>query len=326
MKALHTLSPNDSHQRRLLPLPALVAGLLSLLAATGCQKESPAELVIAAESVTPQPTFLDGRLRFETASDVRAFMTARIGTELEDAPLDIAGHKSYYARAAAAFERLESDDITDETGFRQFLDNKVLYVDEKRAEVRSRIPDGPFTRILNEDGEYAVNDTVYQFSETTIKTSFRGADGSLTLLTTEPSSFEVLSETIDGDPDAVVQRDDVSCIMRQNSRRRGKGEFQKNNFVAYAEFRAVTKRQRRILGTWHRRKADFLRLEGCAQGYLCFFQEWSNFECNAAEDTDVSSVDAVLTQLPFGQYCGDNGSSRHFVRHDGWSRECGVIR
>ena len=253
-------------------------------------------------------------------------MSARVGTELEDAPLGIPGHKSYYARAAAAFERLESDDITDETGFRQFLDEKVLYIDEARAEVRSRVPDGPFSRVLNEDAEYAVNDTVYQFSETFTKTSLRLADGSLRLLKTGPSGFDVVNETADDKPGTVAQRKDISCLMRQSSRRRAKGEFQKNNFVAFAEFRGVTKRQRRTLGTRHRRKADYLWVDGCAQGFKCGFQEWDRYTCNAAEGRDVSSVDAVFVDLWFATYCGDQGSSDHLAEHDGWTARCHLFR
>lgn len=291
----------------------LVAICCACLSAIACETEK-LTLNEPAGSSGSMPSMVDGRLVFGTEEALGTFLDEHIREEAQPIeaflPRDF---QSYRTAVRRAFDNLEvavdQEELT-ETQLGAAIDTKFLHIDRNTNEVRPNVPDGPFSAVLNESGEIQVGDNVHRYTRELAQTLTRATDGTLTLLSEHPSSFVVLSSTEADDEELGSRAKSCTVQMNGSSRRRMKGEFQKNNFGVWGEFRFLTKRQKKRVGIWSRRSADYLQVNGQPLGFRCITQRWENRGAVGNNCRGCSITDAASGHLG-DVYCGDDGDGQH---------------
>lgn len=298
----------------------------ALLTATACDRDARDAGLAQPTTVAATPAVVDGRLAFDNEEDAIAFMNARTEqTPIED--LLPQNFRSYRAAVRTAFDKLETlseslpEDAPEaeldpafEAEFLAAIDEDFLHIDARTNEIRPNVPDGPYSAMLNEAGEIQFGNEVHRFTREREQTYALAAKGELDLIDDKPSSFVILSAS-ESDDDGQLGSRDKTCVevMTDRDNRRMKGEFQKNNFVGYAEMRFVTKRQSKVLGLWHRNKADYLYVFGNPVAFRCVEQEWVSVGIATSNCTDCSSTDDASGHW-IEAFCGDDGTANHEAR------------
>ena len=305
---------------------------IALLGQIACQNEELTLLNDSDTAVISTPEVIDGRLYFSSEESAIAFMQSRT----KERPIEMIlpyGFRSYRSAVKSAFremdEFLNTSTLLSESDILAKLDTRFLYVDEVLNEVRPLIPDGPYSAMLNEAGEIQIGSHVHRYSHDVVQTLTKGAHGQLSVIREEPSSFVVLSSTDDaqGHPDSELHARAADCNVQMNndSQRRMRGEFQKNNFGGWAEMRFVTKRQQQIFGTWHQRESQYLYVYGDPKAFRCVEQYWQSTGICTDDCYDCSHVDDA-SGYTAAAFCGDAGSGTHEASHHGSEVSCQTSR
>ena len=310
-------NPLQFGRPRALVLAGAAGAILAGTTFQACQKTDVQEPQSQPSVAVAGPTIVDGRVAFADLDHLASFM-ARFDANDEATYGSLAGFPSYRLAVEQAFDLLDAGLEAGE-GYAEALDEQFLYIDERLGEVRPNVPDGFFAAVLNHDGEVEVGNEVHRYTRDVAYT-YAKTDGGLELIKEEPTDFVVSEE--------VVARDaNQSCTKRMNgsSRRRMKGETQKNNFVGWSEIRMLTKRQKKRLGIWSRRDADYLELRGHADAFQCVLQKWDRIGVYAASGTNRGQVDDASGRV-FGLYCGETTNCTHKARKADSSVECDTNR